>query len=150
MEKTYKSNLPEITLKLTNSGIKTVKITNSKDIAEFMRMIFDEDFLEIYESMFAVYLNRSNRTIGYLKVSQGGLNGTIMDVRLVLKAGIECLCSGIILCHNHPSGNKEPSNQDKEITQNLRMAASYMEINILDHIILTKDSYYSFSDEGLL
>lgn len=146
----YQTQIPEITLKMKNSGIKKCKITSSKDIATFMRDIFDSETLEIYESMFAVFLNRSNNTIGYFKVSQGGLSGTVIDIRLILKTALESLSHSIIICHNHPSGNTEPSDADKQITSKLKQAASFMDIQILDHIVLTADSYFSFCDEGLL
>ena len=120
------------------------------DIAVFMREIFDSETLEIYESMFAVFLNRANNTIGFFKVSQGGLSGTVIDIRLILKTALDSLSHSIIICHNHPSGNIQPSEADKQITSKLKQAASFMDIQILDHIVLATDSYFSFCDEGLL
>ena len=148
--KTYKSNLPEISLRMKNSGIAKCKISCSRDVADFFRMIFDSETLEIYESMFAVFLNRSNNTIGFFRVSQGGLSGTVIDIRLVLKTALESLAHSIIICHNHPSGNIQPSDADRQITSKLKQAAALMDIQILDHVVLTSDSYFSFSDEGLI
>jgi len=148
--KTYKSDLPEISLRMKNSGISKCKISSSRDVADFFRQIFDSETLEIYESMFAVFLNRANNTIGFFRVSQGGLSGTVIDIRLILKIALESLAHSIIICHNHPSGNVQPSEADKQITLKLKQAASLMDIQILDHVVLTAVSYFSFCDEGIL
>jgi DNA repair protein RadC len=100
--------------------------------------------------MFAVFLNRSNNTIGFFRVSQGGLSGTVIDIRLILKTALESLAHSIIICHNHPSGNIQPSEADRQITIKLKQAASIMDIQIPDHVVLTTDSYFLFGDEGFL
>ena len=147
--KTYKTNMPEITLKLNKSTFVKTQIKNSGDCASVFRQLF-EDSIELYESMFAIYLNRANNTIGFMRISQGGLSGTVVDNRLILKAGIESLCSSIIICHNHPSGNTQPSNADLQVTNKLKEACEVLEINLLDHIIITSDSYSSFADNGFI
>ncbi len=103
-----------------------------------------------YEEFWLLYLNRSNKVISRLKISQGGISGTITDVRLIMKKALEVLASSIIICHNHPSGNREPSDADKRITQKIKEAASYFDISLLDHIIVTDNGYYSFADSGKL
>ena len=100
--------------------------------------------------MFAVYLNRVNNTIGWVKISQGGIAGTVVDNKLILKYAIECLASSIILVHNHPSGNIKPSESDIRITKKLQEACSYMDINFLDHLIISSNSHTSLADEGLM
>ena len=145
----YENHLPEITLKLTPGTMLKKQIKNSNDCVAIFREVFD-DTIELYESMFAVYLNRTNKTIGWIKISQGGLSGTVIDNRIILKAAIESLACGIIICHNHPSGNKTPSNADLNITKKLSEACKILDVNLIDHIILTNDSYLSFADEGLI
>ncbi|MEE4114935.1 MAG: DNA repair protein RadC [Marinilabiliaceae bacterium] len=103
-----------------------------------------------YEEFWLIYLNRSNRIISRLKISQGGISGTITDVRLIMKKALELLASSIIICHNHPSGNSEPSEADRRITAKIKDAAAYFDISLLDHLIVTQNSYYSFADKGEL
>lgn len=148
--KTYKSNLPQITLKLKKGEELNCKIEQSKDAADLFRKIWEEDTLEIYESMICIFLNRQNNTIGWLKVSQGGLSGTVTDNRLILATALNCLASGILMAHNHPSGNLTPSESDTKITQKLKAAGVIMDIQLLDHIILTEKDYYSFADNGII
>ena len=149
---TYKYQSPQFKItKVADSGKKYVgiKITSSKDAADYMRQFFSDD-IEIYESMFLLLLNRANNTIGWAKISQGGITGTVCDPRIVMKYAVDSLATGVILCHNHPSGNLQPSRADEEITNKCKMALNYLDIKVLDHIILTADNYYSFADEGML
>lgn len=149
--KTYlKSNFPQITLKMKKGEALNIKVTNSKDIADLLREVWDTDSLEIYETAMCIFLNRQNNTIGWFKISQGGLSGTIMDVRLILATALNCLASGIILAHNHPSGNLNPSEADISMTEKIKKSAEIMDITVLDHIILTEESYYSFADNGVI
>jgi DNA repair protein RadC len=103
-----------------------------------------------YEEFWLIYLNRSNRIISRHKISQGGISGTITDVRLIMKKALELLASSIIICHNHPSGNREPSEADKRITEKIKEASAYFDISLLDHLIVTDSGYYSFADNGIL
>ncbi len=103
-----------------------------------------------YEEFWLIYLNRSNRIISRYKISQGGISGTITDVRLIMKKALELLASSIIICHNHPSGNREPSEADKRITAKIKEASAYFDISLLDHLIVTDNGYYSFADNGIL
>ena len=94
-------------------------------------------------------LNRSNSVLGIMEVSKGGISGTVTDVRVILQAAIKSNASGIILCHNHPSGNINPSESDSKLTQKIKEAGQLMDIQLLDHIIITKeDRCYSFADNG--
>ena len=103
-----------------------------------------------YEEFWLIYLNRSNRIISRHKISQGGISGTITDVRLIMKKALELLASSIIICHNHPSGNREPSEADKRITEKIKEASAYFDISLLDHLIVTDSGYYSFADNGII
>ena len=147
--KTYKSNLNGIRLVKEESEFKRAKITSSKDAAKYARNFFQED-IEIYESFFMILLNRANNTDAYVKISQGGIAGTVVDLKLIAKYAIDCLASGVIVCHNHPSGTLFPSEQDKLITEKIKKALNLLDIKLLDHIILTKDGHFSFADECLL
>ena len=103
-----------------------------------------------HEELWIALMNRSLQVIEKVKISQGGISETSADLCLILKAAINALATGIVVCHNHPSGNTRPSRQDDQLTQRLRDAARLVEINLLDHIVLADGSYYSYSDEGKL
>lgn len=103
-----------------------------------------------HEEFWLLMLNRANRVIGRFKVSQGGLAGTVIDTRIILKKALDSLASSIIVCHNHPSGNNRPSDADVKITEKLKKAAEMLEIKLLDHVIIADKSYFSFADEGLI
>jgi DNA repair protein RadC len=103
-----------------------------------------------HEEFWLLMLNRANRVLGRYKVSQGGLSGTVIDTRIILKKALDSLSSSIIVCHNHPSGNNQPSDADVKITEKLKKAAEMLEIKLLDHLIIADKSYFSFADEGLI
>jgi len=103
-----------------------------------------------HEEFWILFLNRSNKVITTMKLSQGGISGTVTDVRIILKKAIENLASGIIVCHNHPSGNLNPSESDSRITQKIKEAGALMDIQLLDHLIISDKDYYSFADNGML
>ena len=103
-----------------------------------------------HEELWVAFTNRSNRVIEKMKISQGGIGETAADLRFIMKAAINTTCHGIILCHNHPSGNKQPSANDDSLTSRLGKAAQLMGIQLLDHIIISDNYYYSYADEGRL
>jgi DNA repair protein RadC len=121
------------------------KITQSKDIFELFQPILGD---LPHEEFWILLLNRSNRIIDKLKISQGGISGTVIDIKIILKQAIEKLASSIILCHNHPSGNRNPSSADDSITKKLKKGADLLDIQVLDHIIVADVEYYSYADEG--
>lgn len=126
-------------------GLKREQIRSSNDsYLLFYPLLCDLT----HEELWAVYLDRAGKITEKVKVSQGGIFGTVADVRIILKSAIQTLSSGIILCHNHPSGNLTPSKQDDEMTFRLQKAAEMMDIQLLDHIILSDNRYYSYADEG--
>ena len=106
--------------------------------------------MNIKEEAVVLFLNRGNRVLGGYKVSSGGITGTVVDIRIILAIALKCLASGMILAHTHPSGELNPSRSDKELTLKLKEAAKLMDISLLDHLVITSDTYYSFADEGLL
>jgi DNA repair protein RadC len=122
-------------------------IKSSKDAYEFISPFLSDLH---HEEFWAIYLNRNNSIIHYAKIGQGGISATIADIRIILKTAIEQLASGIIICHNHPSGNIKPSESDISLTNRIKEAAKLLEINLLDHIIFTDKSYFSFADEAKL
>ncbi len=126
---------------------EVLQIRCSGDVAEIFRPIMAD---LSYEEFWILFLNRSNRVISRMKLSQGGISGTVTDVRLIMKNAIEHLASGIIVCHNHPSGNLSPSESDNRITQKIKEAGTLFDIQLLDHLIVTGNDYYSFADNGLL
>jgi DNA repair protein RadC len=132
--------------KLAESPDK-VQIKCSKDVADIFHPILSD---LSHEEFWILFLNRSNRVINRMKLSQGGISGTVTDVRMVMKKAIEYLASGIIVCHNHPSGNLNPSESDSKITQKIKEAGNLMDIQLLDHLIISDKDYYSFADNGLL
>ena len=124
---------------------KTIK--SSKDVAD----LFQSKLGDLpHEEFWVLLLSRSNKIIHKERISQGGISGTIIDTRIILKTAIEKLASSIILCHNHPSGNIKPSKEDIKITEKISEASKLVDIQVLDHIIVTDSAYYSFADEGML
>jgi DNA repair protein RadC len=124
-----------------------VQIKCSKDVADIFQPILSD---LLHEEFWILYLNRSNRVISRMKLSQGGISGTVTDVRMVMKKAIETLASGIVVCHNHPSGNLNPSESDSRITQKIKEAGNLLDIQLLDHLIISDKDYYSFADNGLI
>jgi DNA repair protein RadC len=127
--------------------VELVKITSSKVIFDVMQPIIGE---LPHEEFWIVYLNNSNKVISKTQLSKGGITGTVVDLRLVFKMALEYGATSIVLCHNHPSGSLKPSDADIQITQKLKRAGESLEIAILDHVIVTETSYFSFVDQGIL
>jgi DNA repair protein RadC len=130
-----------------SEAIENGQIRGSKDAANYIRPLIGDLH---HEEFWVIYLNRRNSIIFSNKLSQGGMTGTVIDVRLVLKSALEKYATSLIFAHNHPSGNLDPSEADKRITRQLKQAAAIMEIPVIDHLIVTQSSYFSFADEGLL
>lgn len=126
---------------------KITKIQSSISVFELLQPIMGE--LE-HEEFWIVYLNNSNKVLHYAQLSKGGITGTLVDVRLVMKQALELGAVALILAHNHPSGTLKPSTADRQITQKLKMAAQALDIKVLDHLIITQKEYFSFADEGVL
>lgn len=142
-------NAHYITLRKEKTDFPNVKADSAESAAAFVRQFYGSD-IGIYESFFILLLNYSHVTIGYAKISQGGTVGTVVDPVLVAKYAIEGLAKGVILAHNHPSGNLKASQADKDMTEKIKKALALFEIKVLDHIILTEDGFTSFVNEGLM
>lgn len=124
------------------------KITSSKDAADILRGMYSRHDIQRVEQFVVLHLNRANRVIGWQKTSLGGISATVVDPRIVFQGAILKNASGIIVSHNHPSGQPFPSEQDKGMTRKLKEGGKFLEIILLDHIIITKNKHYSFADEG--
>jgi len=131
----------------TEEALERKKITSSSSVFEYIQPRIGD---LPHEEFHIIYLNNSNKVINSMQLSKGGITGTLVDVRLALKMALELGATSIILCHNHPSGNLNPSSADKQLTQKLKAAGENLDIKILDHLIVTEKSYFSFADEGLL
>ncbi len=121
------------------------KITCSKDIF----LLFHPILCDLpHEEFWLLFLNRSNKIIEMQRLSSGGLSDTSVDVRVIMKMAVERLASGLVLCHNHPSGNVHPSMQDKQVTRKVKESGALLDIALIDHVIVSDNQYYSFADEG--
>lgn len=126
-----------------------VKVKSSQDAADYARAFYSDD-IDIYESAFIILLNRANNTIGWAKISQGGVAGTVVDIKIVCKYAIDSLASGVIFVHNHPSGNLAPSVQDIQLTKRMKDALQILDVRLLDSVIITSEECYSMNDNGNL
>lgn len=126
--------------------VELTKITSSRAVFNIMQPIIGE---LPHEEFWVLYLNNSNKVIYKSQLSKGGITGTVVDVRLIFKTALEYNATAIILTHNHPSGVLQPSDADKQITKKLKEAGHNLDINVLDHIIITENGYYSFMDQGI-
>ena len=134
----------ELARRRKNKTLDRIKITSADDVFnEIAPFISDLN----HEEFWVLYLNRSNIVLKKCRMSSGGISGTVVDQKIILKKALLCLASSIILVHNHPSGNINPSIQDKKVTKKMKLACELLEINLLDHIIIAGNSYYSFADE---
>jgi DNA repair protein RadC len=146
-----KDGIPEIKIRYNRSArIFLGKVTTSKDVYDFLKKVFERNTIQLQESFIVLYLNRANQILGYYKHSVGGIAGTVADPRIIFATGVASASSGIILSHNHPSGNLSPSQADIDLTRKIKEGGKLLEIQLLDHVIVTKASYYSFADEGLI
>ncbi len=150
--KTNENNIAEVKLKYSSrvSASDRPQVRCSSHALELFRESWDKETIELYEECKLMLLNRANKVLGIAQISQGGISGTVTDVRIILQYALKANASGIILCHNHPSGNVEPSEADNRITSKLKEAAIIHDITLLDHLIITNDGYYSMADMGYL
>ena len=147
----FNSNLAEIqvTYKTKVKFKEMKKITTSRDAEEVFRNIWS-DCIELREEFYILLLNRANRVLGWYRLSEGGTAGTVADSKLMFSVALKGNACGIILAHNHPSGNTQPSDADISLTKRFVAGGKILEINILDHLILASESYFSFADDGLM
>jgi len=126
------------------------RVSTSEEVYSILINNWDLNIIELQEQFKIILLNRANRVIGIYEVSTGGMSGTLADPKLIFSAALKSCASGIILSHNHPSGNLIPSNADIALTRKLKTAGSFLDIDVHDHLIITNDGYYSFADEGMI
>jgi len=120
------------------------------DVFDFLKQNWDENKIELMEQFKVILLNRNHRVLGIYEASTGGVSGTVVDPKLIFIAALKLNANSLIISHNHPSGNLEPSEADKRVTQKIKEGATILEMRLLDHIIISTEGYYSFADEGLL
>jgi len=125
------------------------KIASSNDAYKILNEIWSKQ-IETREEMIILLLDRSNNVLGYHILSMGGITGTVADLRLLFAVALKSLSTSFILSHNHPSGNLSPSQADIDLTNKIKQAGKVMDIQLLDHLIITKTNYYSFADEGII
>lgn len=135
------------------SYVRTGKLGNqmisSKSVYEEVKWLYDDNAM-LVEEFYMVMLNRNNNIIGISRISSGGMTGTVVDVRILAMAALGCAANSVVLIHNHPSGNKNPSEQDVNLTNKVKKGLEVLDIQLVDHIIIVPDSYSSFADEGLI
>jgi DNA repair protein RadC len=125
------------------------KISDSKSAYNVLIQLYPPEQIELKEFFYVIFLNKANQVTGYHKLSEGGIASTVVDMRLLFSAALKQLACAMILSHNHPSGNLQPSAADKELTDRAKQCGNILDIAVLDHIIITSDNgYYSFADEG--
>ncbi|PWT72350.1 MAG: DNA repair protein [Bacteroidetes bacterium] len=140
----------ELIFKTRVKSSERIAIRDSKDCYQVFKEIWDKGKISLVEEFKVLFLNRANKIVGFLEVSSGGITGTVADPRIILVTALKILAVNIVLAHNHPSGNLKPSRADEELTRKIKGACGYFDIMLLDHIILTDESYFSFADEGIL
>jgi len=141
----------KISYKEKTKILKSDVIKSSADVAKLLFKDWDSDTIGLQESFKVLLLNNSNKVKGIYQISQGGITGTLVDLRILFAVVLKSLSVGIILAHNHPSSKLQPSETDKQLTRKIKKAADFLDIKVLDHLIITPNgNYYSFSDNGLL
>jgi DNA repair protein RadC len=141
IELSYKTKLPASQRPLLDSSISAF---------ELFRNHWDDNKMEFMEQFKVALVNRASRVLGIYEVSTGGTNGTVVDPRLIFVAALKANACGILLCHNHASGNLQPSLADKQLTAKVAEAWRFLNLQVLDHLIITREGFYSFAEEGLL
>ncbi len=146
--KALSSNVAEIKISYIPTGRPGKQISCSNDAYLELKNWFSEDTLALQEQFVVMYLNRANRVLAAYDVSRGGLTGTVADPRLILSTALKLASVGILVAHNHPSGSLKPSQADLQLTEKIKEGGKLLDIQLVDHLILTSDEYYSFADEG--
>lgn len=140
----------QLSYKTTVKASDRPQINTSEDVHRVLQSNWNYETIEFIEEFKIILLNRANRVLGIVPISVGGTAGTIADPKVIFVSALKCNAASIILCHNHPSGNLKPSQADIELTKKLKSAGQFLDLPVLEHIILTKEGYLSFADEGLM
>jgi len=140
----------EIQLTYRHTEYFSQKITSSEDTNNFLMPFYTDKGLDLYESFYLLILNSNNRVVGYRLMAFGSIDCVLVDVRLLFATVLVSGQKSIIVSHNHPSGTLHPSGADKALTKKIKETANLLDIRLLDHLICTREGYYSFADHGLL
>ena len=144
------NEVAEIKVSYKTTNTPKVKITSGDVAFEVLLSSWDSDTIELQEEFKVLLLNRANEVLGIYPLSKGGITGTVVDQRLIFAVALKCNATGIILCHNHPSSTLKPSDSDITLTRSIKKCADLLDITLLDHLIITKKGFFSFSNEGIL
>ncbi len=152
MEAINKNTVAEInvTYKPTVSYTERPKVYSGTDALKYIKEGFNENTIMMQEQFVVMYLDQANGVLGVYKAAIGGITSTVVDIRIILSVGLKLLATKMIIAHNHPSGNLKPSRADTEITTKLRNAADFMDIKLIDHLIISSSGHLSFAEEGIL
>jgi DNA repair protein RadC len=142
--------IPEIQIKYAPAIESSFVLETPKATYEYLLSLYDLDTIHLKEEAYCIYLNRGNKVLGWYKLSSGGVSGTVIDIKLILGIALKCAASLVILSHNHPSGRLVPSLHDRNITVKLKEASQFMDIILLDHMIIHPDGYFSFAEAGII
>lgn len=146
----YQAAEVELVYKTKVKPSQRPQIAKSEDIYKLFRNYWNEEKIEMVEEFKVAFLNRANRVLGVMEVSSGGITGTVADPRIILAAALKINAVNMVLVHNHPSGNVKPSRADEQLTAKIKEAARWLDMDVMDHLIITDEEYYSFADEGLI
>ena len=146
----YKVAEVELTYRTKVKASQRPQINCSGDAYDLFKQVWEEGKIELVEQFKVLLLNRANKVLGLVNVSSGGVSGTVADPKIIYVAALKANACALIICHNHPSGSLRPSRADEELTTKIKNAGSFLDIKLLDHLILSEEAYYSFADEGLL
>ena len=144
------NELAEIQVYYATQNTQKEKINSVQIACEFLLNSWDRGTLELQEEFKVILLNRANEALGIYSLSKGGITGTVVDVRLLFAVALKCNACGIIISHNHPSGNTEPSDADISLTKKIKKCSDLLDITLIDHLIISKVAFYSFSNERML
>lgn len=140
----------EIKVSYSTTSTPKIKITSVNKAFEVILSLWDLDTIELQEEFKVLLINRANEVLGIYPLSRGGITGTVVDSRLIFAVALKCNATGILLCHNHPSGNLKPSDNDITLTRSIKNCADFLDITLIDHLIITRNGFFSFSNEGKL
>ncbi|WP_312921589.1 JAB domain-containing protein [Empedobacter brevis] len=140
----------EIKISYTNKTENAVKVTSSSDAYKVALSHWDDDLIELQEEVKILLLNRGSKVLGIKELFKGGISTCVIDVRLLMAVVLKTNATGIIIYHNHPSGSLVPSLADKNITQKIKDCCKLFDVDVLDHLIITKNAYFSFADDGII
>ncbi|MEZ4945070.1 MAG: JAB domain-containing protein [Cyclobacteriaceae bacterium] len=150
LKKNYQVAEIQLSYKSNVKASERPKISNSKDAYEVFLSSWDDSKIEFVEQFKVMLTNRANKVLGIFELSSGGVSGTVADPKLIFAAAIKANACGILLAHNHPSGSTQPSQSDIALTKKIKEGGKLLDVQLLDHVIVTLEGYYSFADEGLI